>query len=437
MDRDVFKKLISWKNQSKRKPLLVRGARQVGKTFTIQTFGKMEFEQVFTLNFDERPNLKIFFQGDLNPKRIIRDLGIHFEKEILPGKHLLFLDEIQECPEALNSLKYFQEQAPEFHLIGAGSLLGVKLDHTKGFPVGKVEFLDMFPLSFLEFLDAVGKKKLKEMIETKSQPDPLLEPFHLELISFLKFYLIVGGMPEAVAQFVSNQNDLQTIRKIQKSILDAYVLDFAKHAPPSQVMKITTLWNTIPSQLAKENKKFIFSVIHENARAREYEEAFQWLEDAGLIIKAYRITTPKIPLEAYVDSKAFRVFHLDVGLLGSMSHLPPTAILEGNQVFMEFKGALTENFVAQELTTLFHKRLYYWTSGADAEVDFVIPTDTEFYPLEVKSGENKRKKSLLVFSEKYHPSLILRASPMNFHQDGTFLNIPLYHLVPYLKKLTH
>ncbi len=432
MQRDVYQRLLAWKHHPKRKPLLVKGARQVGKTYSIKSFGEKEFEHVFYLNFDEKPTFKKFFEGDLDPRRIVRDLGISFEKEISPGKHLLFFDEIQECPEALNCLKYFQEEAPEYHVAGAGSLLGVKLAHTKGFPVGKVEFLEMYPLTFLEFLSAIGKPMLKEFLSTKKETSPISEPIHTELLSLLKFYFIVGGMPEAVAQFISNPDDLLAVRKIQKSILDAYILDFAKHAPPSQVMKITTIWNSIPTQLSKENKKFIFSVIQESARAREYEEAIQWLEDAGLIHKTYRITTPKIPLEGYVESKVFKIFLLDVGLLSAMSFLPPKVVLQGHLLFTEFKGALSENYVAQGLSTLFEKRLFYWAIGADAEVDFVLPIDTEFYPLEVKSGENKQKKSLLMYAEKYHPQQVLRASPMNFHQSNTFLNIPLYALFAYL-----
>ena len=335
--------------------------------------------------------------------------------------------------KALNSFKYFQEQAPEYHVVGAGSLLGVKLAHTKGFPVGKVEFLEMYPMTFLEFLSAIGKPMLREFLSSKDDPTPISEPIHQELLSLLKFYFIVGGMPEAVAQFISNQGDLLAVRKIQKNILDAYLLDFAKHAPPSQNMKITALWNAIPTQLAKENKKFIFSVINESARSREYEEAIQWLEDAGLIHKAYRMTAPKIPSAGYIETKAFKIYLLDVGMLGTMSYLPPKAILEGHRLFTEFKGALTENFVAQCLATYFDKRLFYWASRADAEVDFILPFDIEFFPLEVKSGESKQKKSLQAYAEKYQPRLILRTSPMNFHQHNAFLNIPLYALHAYLK----
>lgn len=432
MKREIYQKLISWKKDPKRKPLLVKGARQVGKTYIIKHFGRNEFEHLFYLNFDEKPVLKNFFQGDLDPKRIIRDLSIHFEKEIIAGKHLIFFDEIQECPEALNCLKYFQEDAPQYHVIGAGSLLGVKLAHTKGFPVGKVDFLEMYPLTFIEFLNAIGKIKLAEYLAEKNDCTPITEPIHNDLLSHLKFYFIVGGMPEAVAQFVSNQDDLQIIRKIQKHILDAYALDFAKHAPPNQVMKITTIWNSIPEQLSKENKKFMLSVIHESARYREYEEAIQWLDDAGLISIAFRITAPRVPLESYKDSKGIKIFLLDVGLLGAMSYLPPKVVLEGHTLFTEFKGALTENYVSQSLTPIFEKRLFYWSSGAQAEVDFILPIDTDSVPLEVKAGENKRKKSLMVYAEKYKPVLILRTSTMNFHEHNNFMNIPLYALASQL-----
>ncbi len=358
----------------------------------------------------------------------MRDLGYYFEKEIVPEKHMLFFDEIQESPEALNCLKYFQEKAPEYHVAGAGSLLGVKLAHTKGFPVGKVDFLEMRPLNFLEFLEALGKLRLRELLQTKSDSEPIAEPIHNELLSLLKFYFIVGGMPEAVAQFVSNQDDLQAVRKVQKSILDAYALDFTKHAPPSQVMKITTLWNSILTQLSKDNKKFTFSTLGENARSREYEEAMQWLEDAGLILKVYRITAPKLPVDAYQEAKAYKISLLDVGLLGTMAYLPPKIVVEGHRLFTEFKGALAENYVTEELSCLFNKRLFYWASGAQAEVDFVLPIDTELYPLEVKSGENRRKKSLHLYKEKYDPKFALRTSPMNFHLHDSFMNIPLYAL---------
>lgn len=428
MKRDIHKQLLFWKKSPKRKPLIVKGARQVGKTYSIVHFGETEFEHLFHLNFDENPNLKGFFQNSLDPKIIIRDLGYYFEREINPEKHLLFFDEIQECPEALNSLKYFQEKAPKYHVVGAGSLLGVKLGHTKGFPVGKVDFLEMRPLHFLEFLEALGKLRLKELLATKLNSEPLAEPIHDELISLLKFYYIVGGMPEAVAQFADNQDDLQEVRKVQKSILDAYVLDFAKHAPQNQVMKITTIWNSIIAQLSKENKKFTFSTLHESARSREYEEAMQWLEDAGLILKTYRITIPKLPLENYKEPNAYKIYTLDVGLLGAMAYLPPKVVLEGHRLFTEFKGALTENFVANELANLFDKRLFYWASGPDAEVDFILPIDTEFYPLEVKSGENRKKKSLHLYQEKYHPKSAIRTSPMNFVQHENFYNIPLYAL---------
>ncbi len=428
MEREIYKQLLDWKGNPKRKPLILKGARQVGKTYIIKLFGNKEYEHLCYINFDERPSLKNFFTGDLDPERIIRDMNIYFEIEIIPEKSLIFFDEIQECPEALNSLKYFQEQAQQYHVICAGSLLGVKMIHTKGFPVGKVDFLELYPLKFVEFLQAIGKVKLKKFLIEKKGEESIPEPFHVELLSLLKYYFIVGGMPEAVQQFISNQDDLLSVRKIQKNILEAYSLDFAKHAPATQVMKISTIWNAIPTQLAKENKKFVFSVIASGARSREYEEAIQWLQDAGLIIKINRISIPKHPLEGYLDPKAFKIYLLDVGLLGAMSHLAPKIILEGHSLFVEFKGAFTENYVAQELTPLLEKRLYYWVSEGIAEVDFVFPLDTEVFPLEVKSGENKKKKSLLIYAEKFKPSKILRTSPMNFDLQSSLYNIPLYAL---------
>lgn len=425
MKRDLYAELLAWKKSALRKPLILKGARQVGKTFLLQQFAKQEYENAIYLNFDEKPDLCSFFQSDLDPHRIISTLQIHFEENIEPEKTLIFLDEIQECPEALNSLKYFQEKATDYHVVSAGSLLGIKLANRKGFPVGKVDFLELFPLSFLEFLTALRKNRLRELLETKTDWEPLLEPFHKELVDLLKRYFVVGGMPEAVAYFAKNQDNLLHLRKIQNAILDAYLLDFAKHAPENQVMKITTLWKSVPTQLAKENKKFTFAELDKSARAREYEEAFQWLEDASLIHRAYRITAPKVPLEG---DNVFKVYLLDVGLLSAMSHLPPKVIVEGDQLFMEFKGALTENFVAEALVPSFHKRLFYWASPGSAEVDFILPIDSDNIPLEVKSGVNRRTKSLHVYGEKYRPKRLLRTSPGNFHANGNYRDLPLYAL---------
>lgn len=341
---------------------------------------------------------------------------------------MIVLDEIQECHQALASLKYFCEKKNEFHIATAGSLLGVKL--TKGFPVGKVNFLDLCPLNFFEFLQAVGEKELVTMLEEMHQPNAISEIFHNKLISFLKYYFIIGGMPEAVDTFLKTQN-FEKVREVQKEILDAYILDFAKHAPKDEVIKIMTIWASIPNQLAKENKKFIFSVIRKSARAREFETSIRWLKNAGLIIKVNHIATPKLPLEAYSDKQAFKIFLLDVGLLGAMSKLDPRIILEEDRLFQEFKGSLTENFVAVELQDKHFDELYYWTSEGIAEVDFVGSLQQHIFPLEVKAGFSKKKKSLLVYDKKFSieesaPLVLSRASLRNFAYDGKIINYPLY-----------
>ncbi len=427
MKRDFYKKLLMWKASDARKPLVLRGARQVGKTYLLTEFTK-EYDNHVYVNFDEEPHFASFFTENLNPERIIKELEIYFKKSISPGKTLIIFDEIQECPEALNSLKYFCEKKNEYHIATAGSLLGVKL--SKGFPVGKVNFLDLAPLSFFEFLDALGESSLKKMIEELKEPKAISEIFHEKLIKLLKYYFIIGGMPEAVATYLKNEN-LYDVRVVQKEILDAYTLDFAKHAPEEEVMKIMAVWEAIPRQLAKENKKFIFSAIRESARAKNYETAIQWLKDAGLLLKANLISTPKLPLDAYADKRAFKVFMLDVGLLGAMSKLDPRVLLDGNQLFQEFKGALTENYVATELHDKHFDDLYYWSSEGIAEIDFVVSTQQLIFPLEVKAGISKQKKSLLVYEQKfshdeYPPPVLSRASLRNFAHEAAIINYPLY-----------
>jgi uncharacterized protein len=428
MEREFYQKLLKWKESDLRKPLVLRGARQVGKTYILIDFAKRKYEDYVYLNFDENPHFASFFSENLDPDRIVKELNIYFKKTIRPGSTLIILDEIQECPQALACLKYFCEKKNEYHLATAGSLLGVKL--TKGFPVGKVNFLDLAPMNFFEFLLAIGEKELVSMLEEMRQPKAISEIFHNKLVSFLKYYFIIGGMPEAVAAYLKTQN-FEQVREVQKEILDAYVLDFAKHAPKEEVMKIMAVWNSIPNQLAKENKKFIFSAIRKSARAREFETSIQWLKEAGLIIKSNRISTPKLPLNAYSNKQAFKVFLLDVGLLGTMSKLDPRIVLEENQLFQEFKGSLTENFVAVELQDKHFDELYYWTSEGIAEVDFVISTEQHVFPLEVKAGFSKKKKSLLVYDEKFSkeenaPLVLSRASLRNFAFDGKIINYPLY-----------
>lgn len=424
MKRDIYQKLLAWKNSKYRKPLILRGARQVGKTYVLTEFAK-EYSNSLYINFEKMLDVIPIFSENIDPKSIINKLQIFFNVTIEPEKTLIIFDEVQECPNALNSLKYFNEEANEYHVVSAGSLLGVKLKREKGFPVGKVDFIDLKPLSFFEFLVAMQEERLQEMLANIANFDPINEALHEKAILLLKQYFIIGGMPEAVARFIV-EKDFEQVRKIQQSILDSYVLDFAKHALPNDVMKIMVIWESIPNQLAKENKKFIFSAIRQSARAREYESAIQWLVDAGLIYKSYSISTPKIPLDSYSDKHIFKIYMLDIGLLGCMNNLPVKIMLDPNQLFMEFKGALTENFVAQELMVAHFDKIYYWTSQGTAEVDFVLQHELDIYPLEVKAGISAHKKSLLSYHEKYQPKILSRATLMNLKKDGEVCNYPLY-----------
>lgn len=424
MKRKIMESLSAWKRQSKRKPLVLMGARQVGKTFVLKKFGEAEYVNTVYLNFEDNPRLGKLFDAGLDPKMILKALTIEMNVEILEGKTLLIFDEVQECPNALNSLKYFCEMAPNQHIVAAGSLLGVKLAHMKGFPVGKVQFLTLYPLSFLEFLEALNEVRLKQFIDELETIEPLPPNLHEKLVMHFKEYLFVGGLPEAVAEYIASQN-VSKVREIQTAILNAYSLDFAKHAPKEHIMKINQVWNAIPNQLARENKKFIYSAIREGSRAKEFEVALQWLVEAGLIYKVQLISTPKIPLSAYANMNAFKIYLVDVGLLGAMAHLSAKTLLQENELFQEFRGALTENYVAQELV---HSQylLFYWTSEGKAEIDFILQHDDQIYPLEVKSGNSSKKKSLKVYEETYHPQILVRCSPMNLKKDGNILNCPLY-----------
>jgi len=424
MKRDLYQKLIQWKISESRKPLVLRGARQVGKTTLLKNFGKAEFDNVIYVNFEESPKAKEFFDANLDPKRIIHDLSLYYDIEINPHSSLIIFDEIQECPNALTSLKYFQEQANEYMVASAGSLLGVKLAKAKGFPVGKVNFLTLYPCSFFEFLDAQNKENLRSYLEEIVDVKPLSEPIHEQLLKYVRYYLYVGGMPEAVATYIKT-NNLNEVRKVQQEILDAYLLDFSKHAPPNEIMKLTSVWKSIPSQLAKENKKFIFSEINKGARFREYENALEWLSDAGLIYRSFCVSTPRLPIDGYTERNIFKIFMLDVGLLSAMSQIPARSILEGNLLFTEFKGALTENFIAQELKARDFD-LYFWKSKNEAEVDFLVTYESEIYPVEVKSGTSTKQKSLAVYRNKYNPKMATRVSTLNLIQEKDFFNYPLY-----------
>ena len=426
--RRLYSKLVEWKNESSRKPLILEGARQVGKTYLLRDFGQREYERLAYFNFEEDPKLASLFQGNLEPRHLIDQLSIYQslkdDSKITP-QSLIFFDEIQECPEALNSLKYFQESAPEYHVIAAGSLLGVKLKTLRSFPVGKVHFLQLHPLSFLEFLNAMDKTPLKDLLEAPLSLSPLPSIFHEELNQLLKTYLFVGGMPEAVQSYVHTREG-SAVRKIQNDILRSFSLDFAKHAPPTDIMKISRIWSSIPSQLAREKKKFTLSLLHKNARGREYEGALQWLTDAGLIQKVYRISLPHLPLEGYREESVFKIYLLDTGLLGALCDLSYRTVVEGNEILTHFKGSLTENYVAQELKATHEKTLYYWESRGEAEVDFLLAWDEDVWPLEVKSGSSKKLRSLTEYSKKYHPPCLSLTSPDPFSKNNPLCHYPLY-----------
>ena len=435
MKRDIYEKLVAWKESPARKPLILKGARQVGKTFILNEFGKREFDHVAYFNFEEDPALGEFFTGRLLPERIIEKLSIYQEAPITPDRTLIIFDEIQNSPAALTSFKYFYEKSPEYHLAAAGSLLGIKIGQSAAFPVGKVNFIDLYPLTFGEFLDAVGKLQLRQLLKAKIEATPIADIFHTELIDLLKIYYFVGGMPEAVNQYAADK-DLNQVRKIQKEILTAFNIDFSKYTTKTEAIRIAAAWNTIPGQLAKENKKFTYAEITKYARAREYSEAIQWLVDAGLVIKVPNIQTPKLPLSAYKKDK-FKLYLCDIGMLGAMINVSQRSIVLGNRQFSEYNGAFVENYAAQEIVAQGLSELYYWTSKNIAEVDFVVSWQDWIFPLEVKAGVSKQKKSLRVFGQKYKPAVLSRATLMNFKEDGGIRNYPLYALFkfPHLKSV--
>ncbi|MEI7901008.1 MAG: ATP-binding protein [bacterium] len=428
MKRDVYSDLVAWKRSTRRKPLLVRGARQTGKTFILKEFGKSEYQSLAYFNFEEDPQLKDLFAGSLKPGKLVENLSLYQKRPIRPALDLIVLDEIQASNEALNALKYFQEDANDYHVAAAGSLLGVKLSTPSSFPVGKVNFIDLHPMSFLEFLDAVGEGHYRQLIEAAETPEPIPLPFHEELVDLLRRYYFVGGMPEAVRHYAEKRT-LDDVRAIQKEILNAYVLDFAKHAPVHDIQKLSLIWDSIPFQLARENRKFLFSALKKSARSRDYETAVLWLEDAGLILRCFRVSTPGHPLKGHADRSCFKVYALDVGLLGAMANISSDILAHGHRLFEEYKGAFTENYVAQQLRALQGEELYYWKSeGGVAEVDFLCQCKDEILPLEVKSGVNPRSKSLRSYDETFHPSQLVRTTLLNLRCDGRITNIPLYAL---------
>ncbi len=427
MERNCIKQLIEWKNSPRRKPLIIEGARQVGKTWLVKEFGKTHYNNCIYINFEQEKGLQNLFETDLRPQRIIETLQLYTNKIINSENTLIFFDEIQAAPSGITSLKYFYENSPEYHIIAAGSLLGMSVHTGESFPVGKVNFLQMHPMSFVEFLKAIGKEQFANaLIEQKWS---ILSPFHEELCHILKSYLVVGGMPEVVNDF-AERRDYNAVQEIQHEILDSYERDFSKHAPINELPRIRQVWESVPSQLAKENKKFIYGLLRDGARAKDYELAIKWICDAGLLLKTNRVTKPELPLSHYAEPDIFKLYMLDVGLLSALSNVRPEIILEGNRIFTEYKGALTEQFVHQQMVQKKYEGLYYWTNDrSTAEVDFVIQNGNTVIPIEVKAETNVHAKSFKLFCEKYNPTSAIRTSMLPYKEESWMTNIPLYGMI--------
>ncbi|MGN8749571.1 ATP-binding protein [Oscillospiraceae bacterium HCP3S3_D12] len=424
MYRIAIEKLYKWKNSKRRKPLIIEGARQVGKTWLMKEFGKQAYADTVYINFDSNSRMADLFSADLDTDRLIMGLELYAGRKINPENTLLIFDEVQEVPRALASLKYFYENSPQYHIVCAGSLLGIALHQGTSFPVGKVDFLKLYPLSFSEFLMATGNERFAELL--KKQDYEMITSFKQTYIDALKHYYFVGGMPEAVQSFAESK-DFNEVRAIQKRILAAYEQDFSKHAPNEIVPKIRMLWNSIPSQLARENKKFIYGLVREGGRAREYETAIMWLSDCGLVHKVSRVNAAGIPLKAYEDLKAFKLFIVDVGLLGCMTGLRQRTLLDGDDLFIEFKGALTEQYVCQQLKTIEDLGVYYYTNDrGSCEIDFVVDTGEQIVPIEVKAETNLRAKSLKTYRDRFEPELSVRTSMADYKKEDWLLNLPLY-----------
>ena len=424
MYREKMNELIDWKKSKNRKPLIIRGARQVGKTWLMKEFGERFYEKYAYINFDDNARMNALFEGEFDFEKILQGLKIESGVNIEPNNTLIIFDEIQETPNALKALKYFCENANEYHIVAAGSLLGVSMHQGTSFPVGKVNFIDLTPLSFFEFLKALGEEELLKLLQQNDFQ--MINLFNEKYKNYLKLYFYIGGMPEVVKSYVEDK-DLNEVRKIQKTLLLDYEQDFSKHAPSNIVPRIRQLWNNIPTQLAKENKKFIYGLIKEGARAREYEIALSWLIDCGLIYQVNRVNNCKVPLSAYQDFSAFKLYLLDLGLLGAMAGLDARTILEDNEIFNEFKGSLTEQYVLCQLKECTDLDAFYWSSDTGiAEVDFVVQIGKNNVPIEVKSSENLQAKSLKSFVEKYNTKINVRTSMSNYREEEWLCNIPLY-----------
>jgi len=425
ISRDILVDLESWKTSDNRKPLVLQGARQTGKTWVMREFGQKNYEYVAEFNFDKISELSEIFEKTKDVKRILNELSLFTHVPILPGKTLIVFDEIQECSEAFNSLKYFCEDAPEYHVVSAGSLLGVALKKKRmSAPVGKVDILHMHPVSFREFL-RTADDSIFSFVENISEIQPLPEIVFNRLQEEYKRYMLCGGMPEVLVSLLSNRG-LEQIEDILQNIIDLYTLDFAKYSGAADIVRINNLWNSLPSQLAKENRKFIYKVVKSGARAREYEDALLWLEEAGLVYRVFNVSKPGIPLSAYRDISAFKLYAFDCGVLRRLAKLSPEIILTGQLGFIEFKGAIAENAILQSLIPQFDELPHYWTSENRAEIDFILQTPLGVIPVEVKSEKRVSGKSLSVFNSKFAPPLRIRFSANNLKQEQGLINIPNY-----------
>lgn len=428
MERLIMNELLKWKNSPYRKPLILKGVRQVGKTWILKEFGRRYYKNVAYFNFDENSEYRQFFKTTKDVDRILQNLMLASSQKILPESTFIIFDEVQDCPEVINSMKYFCENAPQYHIACAGSLLGIALAKPSSFPVGKVNFMQINPMTFTEFLLANGDENLAEYMKTVDTLEPIPDAFFNPLYEKLKMYYVTGGMPESVKMW-TEARDVDAMQEVLSGIIGAYERDFAKHPNVSEFPKISMIWNSLPSQLSRENKKFIYKVVKEGARAREYEDALQWLVDARLVYKIYRSTAPGLPMSAYDDISAFKIYMVDVGLLRRLAQLSPTAFGEGNRLFTEFKGALTENFVLQTLVTQYEVTPRYWTkTNPPYEVDFLIQRENDIFPVEVKSESNTASRSLKKYKELFSDKVKLRIrfSLNNLKFDDDMLNIPLF-----------
>jgi len=427
MERKAKDYLKQWKSGKNRKPMIINGARQVGKTWLMKDFGKKYYDNIAYVNFENSSALKDIFIDDFNIKRILLAVEIETGVKISKQKTLIIFDEIQEVERGLTALKYFYEDAPEYHVITAGSLLGISLHENTSFPVGKVDFLNLYPFSFMEFLEAIGEEKISVLIINRDWK--LLKLFKNRIVNLLKQYFYIGGMPEAISVFLDSNNFIK-VREVQNKILIGYEYDFSKHAPANIVPRIRMLWNSISSQLAKENRKFIYSAVKGGARAKDFEIALNWLYDSGLIYRVHRISKPGLPLQAYEDITAFKLFFVDVGLLGAMSNLSAKTIINEYRIFEEFKGALSEQYVLQQLRCRHSDGIFYWSADkSKGEIDFILQYNDVIYPVEVKAKENLQSKSLRTFYSKYPETKPLRFSMSNYRKESWLTNIPLFAVV--------